>query len=180
MDTDQSAPVTVQKITADVTIGGDLDVLSEDVPTPSANSWTEQWVEAQLALREIEQATDADAFRSSVESFFTTCWQISDWIEQEPTLPAVDRDAIGPLLKSSLPLTVCNSFANKLEHKASGIKATAKLERITIRKDAWRASIIYIADERTHTFDALALAKECMDDWRGFLVAHGATPPGLP
>jgi hypothetical protein len=143
--------------------------------------WGQKWQETLRRFDGLRAAYDPAAGRlekadvqGRVESFFTECFHVGDWVKTD--LTGLQGD-VEKLLKESEPLRHCADICNTGKHRERdrGHQLAARVSKVTLHPDGGASVSIDLDCSRPSTTvrDAKDLAEECLAAWRGFFKQHG-------
>lgn len=162
------------------------DEIETDIHRDGDRTWQEKWraalraFEALKAIYSGEGPTDSDAQVEAVGTFFTECYQLKDWLKNDPN-SGVDGSTVETFVHDSPSLDLAGAIANTYKHHTmyKG-KTTAEVtdqhtkysgdKHPTTMRIGWEAG-----DGTTGNEDALDLAMKAIADWRKFFGLHGLT-----
>ncbi len=143
--------------------------------------WEEKWLKLLDALHEIRDlyATGRSGESSTrlerrFDDFFTTCFDMGDWLIHDARLPKED---VNECMKSEHSLALARAVSNTEKHHTRSGGVTARIRtvelvggvRVSIEED-WS-----MPTRSTH--DALDVAEAAIVAWRRFLGERGLQPP---
>jgi len=158
----------------------DQIVMAEQFPPP----WTRKWFDVQLhlkALRAIYQRSGNDniAMKVTASAFFQACWDMCDWLGQDPGLHGVTGDDAHNYAAKTI-LEVCGAFANTDKHHTlhRPDRTRAWISGTYLSRAGDRMEITYESSMHpARTIDALDLAEQCHQSWLKFFTNRGIPVP---
>jgi hypothetical protein len=173
-----AALVGVEALTASVSIGYSL--------TPG---WAYQWriIQRHLArLREQYQGIDTRGnvdVEETVHALFLSLFHLGDWLHQDSALSSTAQTVKAWIDQHPGTLGLCRDYANTWKHMVRN-QATARIAQITAIESGQNGYIVTIGyrhqgqpQQPMTPVDALDLAEQSEQDWRGFLAAHSISIP---
>lgn len=153
-----------------------------------ARPWEEKWT---LILHNRDRLEDIyrgqmtgagnlDA-ESAANNVFVECHNLNDWLKW--TLPGgITKKAVNDFFRESGPLTEAAALSNSHKHHTrndGGMLARIRqYESDSVGSGCKMECEMYWGDEsRSYTKDALALADECVAEWRKFFRKHNIPEP---
>jgi hypothetical protein len=150
----------------------------------SMGPWVEQWDRVELGLARIQDIYDGRAEPEGtkgayydVYSFFLHCFHLWDWIKNDAQVAEPIRNEARRLINGSTELKVCADLANRSKHSSLRDSWTGDVETGPRGNDV----TVMVGRGASHTFrvssggaewDALDLAKSCVEIWRELLVEY--------
>jgi hypothetical protein len=176
--TDRSATAFAEAAGAVVAVGEVSLLLTKGDHRP----WQEKWRKVLQRLNALHDAysTDArtlgnDEIDGRVESFFTECNHLRDWLKRDlRSLRGVTAADLTRHYKHSDVLKTCTAISNTDKHHTSDGGITARIRETSITPAGARVTIEKNwASPHPERIDALDLANACVASWRAFFQAHG-------
>jgi hypothetical protein len=116
-----------------------------------------------------------------VHHFCGECHDLRDWLNKDITnLPGATRAAVDHHHHTERPLRISSAVANSHKHHTRNpSQTTARIRDTEMTPDRGARVTIEVdwATPHATTVDALDLANECVDSWRGFFNQHGIAAP---
>jgi hypothetical protein len=120
---------------------------------------------------------DQDGFTRCVETYFKTCHEVGDWVEETTRLPAKRYVRTAPTLR------LCGAISNTGKHhtrrpsKRSVDPINAIVGKLMSDEKGIHADIEWASRRRgSGKADALKLADDCVAEWKQFFQKHSLNP----
>jgi hypothetical protein len=145
-----------------------------------------QWKRTQRWLARIEHQPPRDEWEYDdfVWAFFQNCWHLRDWIKYDSAIPAELKTNLAGEIRGYVSLKTCSDVANGAKHFAldrprdgTGAQPSHRALSVVAGDPEETKLTIYITRGNGERIDALSLAREAMDAWRGILKKYGVSPP---
>jgi hypothetical protein len=153
------------------------------VPVKVLRTWQRKWRDLQHELQTLEntyagKVLNVDELTRQVESFFKTCRELADWIQEATGRPAI------AYVKSQPALDLCDAVAQTAKHYTRDPSRGRDSDPITaiVVQLYGDETVIHADIEWTKesgadgVVDALDLARRCRDEWREFFQMHDLDP----
>jgi hypothetical protein len=160
-----------------------VDGLSVSVGHARVPTWATLWaqIERRMArLRELyDPASDPVSnavMEDEIDALLTCLNHLGDWLQNDDTLPAFDKETVKKGMTDSTSLALCRDYANTFKHhtRSNPGARVARLEATTTDARGQSARIRYWStSEPEQSIDALDLAAQCHNAWRGWLTREG-------
>jgi hypothetical protein len=151
------------------------------VPVKPQRTWQRKWRDVQHELKMLTDIyagnhVDQDGFTRQIESFFKTCRELADWIEESVHLPA-----IAYVNSPQSALELCDAVAQTAKHHTRRPNPgrdpiTAVVVSLYGDEKGVHADVEWQRQSGAGVADSLELARRCMDEWRQFFQQHGLNP----
>ncbi len=143
--------------------GGDARIVS------ASRTWQQQHARM---MRAYHRATSAPAVTLQAEddyySFFVWCFNLKDWLTNDPAVPAATKKAAEDLVNTQDPLKVCADLANGIKHLRADRRTRVDADRDAFQTDE-RIVVVAAGGYR----DAHQIADACVVAWADFLREYG-------
>ncbi|MDT5410932.1 MAG: hypothetical protein QOG14_3152 [Mycobacterium sp.] len=148
------------------------------VPLTAQRNWQRRWRDVLHAREAIAEEYDSGAIRVDhltrcIETFFKTCHELIDWIDESTSLDAKTY------AKSSPTLLLCNAAAQTAKHYKRNQADAITVHVVELFGDQpgrVRAEVKWTSKRSNGTADALALADRCIAEWNNFFQLHQVDP----
>lgn len=165
--------------TVDVVV--DVNPIGLRIRRDDLRPWLEKWADVTHSLQEVSAAYHGFEEVGNVEldqrvtRFFVECDHLRDWlIGDHASLSELSEGDVHEHFESSWSLQVCNAICNSHKHHTRRSGMTARIRETSIGPVGGHVTIeVDWASPTATTLDALDLAQQCVDSWRGFLNANG-------
>lgn len=156
-----------------------VDSTQVGIPYAPDRPWQDQWRAVLAALADLEGAAARQMdpptdWRELPIRFCELCWHLRDWLRNDPEVPqAVGRSAdLFARDRPALKLAGDVANTNKHRNRKPGDR-NAWVSGGTVAEDKASFVIEWSDDGSSGTEDALATARQAVQDWRGFFATRG-------
>lgn len=148
-------------------------------------TWSEQWDRVERWFSSFKETNDgrthdraSDYYQDEAYAFFQNAYHLKDWLKHDPAASAQVRD-VEAFISGSQSMRLCADLCNGSKHLAlttpresADTKIGQRHFRVGLSEPA-TISAQYVVESAGQTYDAFALAQDCIDEWRAYLATKG-------
>jgi hypothetical protein len=151
----------------------------------ASRTWRQQHARMMRAYQRATAAADATPQgEDNYYVFFIWCFQLKDWLKNDPAVPAATRTAAEHLVNTNDALKLCADLANGIKHLRADRRArvdadsqldteAAAFQPDVFESDAFQTEERIVVVAARGYMDARQLADACVAAWAEFLRSHG-------
>jgi hypothetical protein len=150
-----------------------------------AQEWIEQWNRVERWYSRFKQTNDgrvhdlaSDHYQDEAYAFFQNAYHLKDWLKNDRQASTRVAD-VEAFISSSQNMRLCADLCNGSKHLAltsSRESADTKIGQRSFQvglSEPVTISARYAVESAGRTYDAFALAHDCLQEWRAYLTAKG-------
>lgn len=138
--------------------------------------WPEMWGYVQRAHKILQKTASApsghDDLRADATTFFILCYNLVDWIGNDPMIK-LELAEIHSEIRKSEAMSICADFANTSKHFLRSRGTEASVGEVTVLTGSGGHStsgiIKYERDGQQKEADLLTVANDCLSWWESYL-----------
>jgi hypothetical protein len=119
-----------------------------------------------------EGMTDVD-FQDFVWAFFQNCWHVKDWVEHDPLVSPIAKQAVIAQARQSVVLKVCREMCNGTKHLGARQGASHDHIDTTIVPGGPIIRDCQIDNGAGQLVSGKLLAHQCIAEWVSILQSQG-------
>ncbi len=160
----------------------------------SSNQWgyyingMMRWYKRLDSVYRPKKTLDYDYADDVTNAFFLFCYHLKDWLINDTSIKANLKD-IESFISSSTALSICADLANGSKHlglnrvrsnaKSFKVNQAINITAVTDNKSKSKVNYSRSIEIDGKIYDALDLAKECLDEWQTYLKKKGLLKKNL-